>query len=112
MILQVDTFRGSISGQEDTHRRNGWISLEGCLNSFALVGGHAAVERHQSLAAGQPVRGEDRLEPALGVAILGENDHPLLCPLAIRREQVRLEPAEQRLRLAVRSSARGVCPGA
>ena len=61
---------------------------------------HPAVHGHQAVVAGEALGGEDALQPVLGGPVLGEEDDPLVAPLAAWPD-VLVEPADQPLRLGV-----------
>ena len=106
VVLQVDALRGGIGGEQNPHRRDLGAGLEGRLNPFALVRRHPAVEAQQALAAAQPGVGQHLEQPALRVAILGEDDHPLGRPLAVGGEELRLQPADEFMGLLVGAATR------
>ena len=63
-------------------------------------GVHAAVHRQQAVVAREPLGGQDRLEPVLRGPVLGEDDDPVVRPLAAGPD-VLVEPVDQLLGLGV-----------
>jgi hypothetical protein len=69
--------------------------LERGLHRLALVGGDAAVEGREGAAVlGEALGGEQALQPVLRGAVLGEEDHALVVPLAARAQR-RVEPVDE-----------------
>jgi len=87
--------------------------LELGLDPLAGVGVHAAVEEGETIAAETP-SGEELLEPVLGVAVLGEDDHSLVVPPApavpVDLGARVLDPVEEACGLGVRATLGPVRP--
>ena len=110
VVLQVDALGSGVGGQQDAHEALCGAGLERGLDALALRVVHAAVQRQQALAGGQPLRRQDLLQPVLGGPVLGEEDHPLVGPLAVRLDDV-AQPGDQGARLAVAPRRGFVGPG-
>lgn len=82
MALEADPLGGGIGGEEDAHRGDARVGLEGRLDALPLIGVHAAVGGEEAPLLGETMAGEDGLQPVLGGAVLGEEDHPRVVPLA------------------------------
>ncbi len=101
VVLEVETFGGGIGGQQDAHGALVGSGLERRFDRFPLLRVHAAVHRHQPVAAREPFGRQDRLQPVLRGPVLGEDDDPLVRPLAAGADVV-LEPVDQLARLCCR----------
>ena len=100
VVLEVDALGGGVGGQQDADGTPLGVGLERRLDPLPVLRVHAAVHRHQPVAAGEPLGGEDALQPVLGGPVLGEDDDPLVGPLAAGPD-VLVEPADQPLGLGV-----------
>jgi hypothetical protein len=109
MVLEVDSLGSRVGGQQDAHRCFRRICLEGGLDALAGVFVHAAVEGQEALARGQPVRGEEPVEPVLCGPVLGEDDGAPIGPGSAGPDGV-LQPADQFASLGVRLFDRGRRP--
>ena len=90
VVLEVNALGGRVGRQQNPHGGNRRTGLERRLNPLALVGGHPTVKAQHALATAKPRVGQHLEQPALGVPILGEDEHPRLRPRAFRGEQLRL----------------------
>ena len=61
----------------------GWL-LEVALDAFSQVFIHAAVQQFQATTLAEIVFLQQVFQPALGVAVLGEDDEVFLIPLPVR----------------------------
>ena len=77
VVLEVDALGGGVGGQQDADGTVLGVGLEGRLDPLPVLRVHAAVHRHQAVAAREPLRSQDALEPVLGGPVLGEDDDPL-----------------------------------
>ena len=98
--LEVDALAGGVGGQQDAHRVAGGRSLEGGLEVLTGSGVHPAVQQAERVAP-EATGVEQTRQPGLGVAVLGEDDDPLVVPLAVGPAQ-RHELGDQAFRFAVR----------
>src|SRR5208337_4042192 len=76
------------------------VGLEGRLDPLSVLRVHAAVHRHEAVAAREALRSQNTLEPVLGVPVLGEDDDPLVAPGTVGTD-VLVEPDDQPLGLGV-----------
>jgi hypothetical protein len=117
VALEVDALARGVGRDQDAHGVIGRRAVERALDLGALIVGHAAVEREDALVAEVAALdrgGQQLVQVALGVAVLGEDDHPGVGPLALglgaggaadrdRRALVGADPVEQRRDLGVGS---------
>ena len=100
VVLKVDAFGSGVGGQQDADGTVLGVGLEGRLDPLPVLRVHAAVHRHEAVAAGEPLRSQNTLEPVLGVPVLGEDDDSLVAPGTVGTD-VLVEPADQPLGLGV-----------
>jgi len=100
VALEVDAFTGGVGSEQDADARVLGIKLEGGFDALAVVGVLRAVEKFQPVALFEAARGQVVVEPLLCVAVLGEDNDPLLVPLAIGPDNV-FQPMHELVRLAV-----------
>ncbi len=108
VVLKVDALAGRVGGEQDPHRVEVRGIAEDLADAVALVVVHTAVE------AGDPLGGvtgadEPVTQPALGVAIFGEDDDPLVVPLPAGADD-RVEPVAHSVELRVGPQARVLRP--
>ena len=84
----------------NTKVENPESALESGFDALAVIGVLRAVEEFQAVAFFEAAGGQVIVEPLLGVAVLGEDNDPLLVPLAFGPEHV-FQPRQKLVRLAV-----------
>jgi hypothetical protein len=103
MVLKVDALRSGVGCDQDADGRDVGVGLEGGFHALALVRIHPAVEGEQPIATGQPLCGEQALEPVLRGPVLGEHDDSLARPPTIGAHD-RVQGAEQLGGLGIRTT--------
>ena len=102
----IPSLAASVASRMRTGDRSAGCAWNSRLDALAGVRVHAAVQQRKALAA-KPAGGEEVRQPVLGVAVLGEDDDPLVGPLLAVRVDRRtggLQPGEQPQRLGVGSA--------
>ena len=106
VALQVDALGGGVGGERGCApgERSG-VCLELGLDALALVGVHAAVEQRDAARRRGRAAVSSCSQPRLGVAVLGEDDDPLVVPpaLAVASTSARLRRASRAARSALAS---------
>ena len=72
------------------------VGLEGGLDALAVFQRHAAVDGEEAVLAGEPLRGQQVVQPLLRGAVFGENDDAAVGPFAVGLQSV-LQPLDQRV---------------
>ena len=93
-VLEVQTFRCSIRGQQNSHRADVGGRLKCGLHFFSQLRVHATVHCQQSVAGGEAFTGKNFLQPMLSRSVFRKNDDPFLAPFSAGF-QVRLQPFNQ-----------------
>ena len=109
VVLKVDPLGSSVGGQEDSDEALPGVGLQRRLDRLAVLRVHPAIHRLEPLAACQSLGGEHALQPVLGGPVLGEDDDPLVGPLAAGPD-VLVEPASEPLGLGVKLGTWSVPP--
>ncbi len=77
MVLQINALGGGICCQQDAHPRFARVGLKSRFDPLAIFGFHAPVQGEQAFRFGQALAFQQVMQPLLGGAILGEDDHAL-----------------------------------
>ena len=101
VALQVDALAGGVGGEQDPDRRAIGRRLELGLDALALVDRPCRRRAARRARRLEPVADEQVLQPALRVAVLGEDDDPLVVPARRQARHGLVQPVEQRLGLGV-----------